>query len=133
MTVYVTGFVKSLAVEPLVCVVEPTLTDAPVVVKVATRCLTSVPEGTVTEMVCASWSMAPRTTGFSEWKLKAVIALAELGAEIVNATLELQGPAPAELLPRTFQVRATVRGRAAVVVHLVVVTPVFFTTSLLPW
>ena len=52
MTVYVTDFVKSLAVEPLNWVIEPTLTFAfAEAVKVATNFETSVPYGTFTVIV----------------------------------------------------------------------------------
>ena len=42
---YVTGLVKSFGVVALVCGVEPTLTDEPVVVNVATRDVIGVPHG----------------------------------------------------------------------------------------
>ncbi len=79
MTRYVTGFVKSFVVTPLVWGTPPTLTDAPVVANVATRCARSVPEGTVTAMVCAVSSIVPTAAGLRPWKLKAVMALAVEG------------------------------------------------------
>ena len=69
---YVTGFVKLFAVVPLVCVVAPTATEAPVVVNEATRAVTSVPFGTVTAM------LVPEITPVPSGKLKTVIALVEL-------------------------------------------------------
>jgi hypothetical protein len=59
VTVYATGAVKLLGVVPLVCTAAPTLTLAPVVVNVATRVVTSVPNGTVTAMVFAGSFMIP--------------------------------------------------------------------------
>jgi hypothetical protein len=51
VTVYVTGFVKSFAVTPLVCTIPFTVTDVPVVVNVAVRFVTSVPFGNVTPIL----------------------------------------------------------------------------------
>ena len=53
----------------------PTLTEAPVVLKVATRALTLVPKGTVRAMVRAASVTMPVTGGDNPWKLKAVMAL----------------------------------------------------------
>ena len=64
----------------------PTVTDAPVVVKVATRAVTLVPDGTVRAMVCAVSLMVPVTAGDSPEKLKAVMALAELRATVTVTT-----------------------------------------------
>jgi hypothetical protein len=69
-----TGLVKSLAVAPLVWTVEPTFIEAPVVVKLATKAVTFVPNGTVTAMPVPA--MVPVDAGLvSE---NAVIAFAEL-------------------------------------------------------
>ena len=73
-TVYVTGPVKLLAVVPLVCVVVPTLTEAPVEAKVAIKAITSVPKGTVKTTVFADSLIVAVTAGLV--KLKAVNAFA---------------------------------------------------------
>ena len=73
-----TGFVKLLAVVPLACVVVLTFTDAPVVVKVATRAVTFVPKGTVTAILVSV--ITPTATGLV--KLKAVISFAGLAATV---------------------------------------------------
>ena len=76
---------KLLAVTPLTCRAAPTLTEAPVVVKVATRAVRLVPAGTVRAIVWAASLTVPTTGGARPWKLKAVMALAALGV----------GPGPA--------------------------------------
>jgi cell division protein FtsL len=63
VTVYATGAVKLLGVTVLVCSKPPTFTLAPVVVNVATRAVTSVPNGTVTAMVFAGSFMIPVAPG----------------------------------------------------------------------
>ena len=77
VTVYTTGPPKLLAVVPLTCIVLPTLTDAPVVVKVAAKAVTSVPNGTVAEIVVPL--MVPATVderaALASVKLNAVISL----------------------------------------------------------
>ena len=64
---------KSFGVAPLTWAVPRTLTVVPVVVKVATSAVRSVPKGTVTAIVRAPSSIVPTTAGESPWKLKAVI------------------------------------------------------------
>src|SRR5512143_3624989 len=54
VTVYTTGPVKLFGVTPLVWSTPLTCTFVPLKVKVATRVVTSVPEGTVTAMVFAT-------------------------------------------------------------------------------
>ena len=76
-----TGLLKLLAVVPLVCVTAPTLTDAPVVVKVATRAVRSVPNGTVTAIVLPLSLTVPLPS-----MVKAVIALAGLAATLTDST-----------------------------------------------
>jgi hypothetical protein len=66
--------VKSFFVTPLICSVVPTPTETPVVVKVAARWATSMPQGTPTAMVALVWSMTPETAG--EAKPKAVMSFA---------------------------------------------------------
>jgi len=74
----VTGFEKSLAVVPLGCAVPLTLTYAQVVVKVATRAVTSVPKGTVraisVPLIVPVTSLERAGLSAAE-KLKAVISL----------------------------------------------------------
>lgn len=70
---YTTGLEKSFAVVPLTWTVEPTLTEAPVVVKLATRAFTAVPVGTVTAMLVPL--IEPVAEG--EAKPKEVIAFAD--------------------------------------------------------
>ena len=57
----------------------PTLTPVPVVVKVATRAVTGVPNGTVTEMVLFASLIVP-TAPVNPANEYAVIALAEFAA-----------------------------------------------------
>ena len=80
VTVYVTGLVKSFGVVPLTCVVAPTLTNEPVVVKVATSAVTFVPKGTVTAM------LVPLIKPIDDWavKLKAVISFAGFAATMTE-------------------------------------------------
>jgi hypothetical protein len=66
--------VKLLAVVPLTWGVPPTATEAPVVVKVATRAVTLVPKGTVSAMVEGVPSVMTLLTA-GDTKLKAVMAL----------------------------------------------------------
>ena len=61
VTVYTTGLVKLFAVVLLVWSVVPTFTLAPVVVNVATRAVTFVPNGMVTAMVFAVSLIVPAT------------------------------------------------------------------------
>ena len=74
--------VKLFAVTPLTCGVALTATELPVVVKVATSAVTSVPNGTVTAISVPV--ITPATAGLV--KPKAVISLAELAA-IVTVTV----------------------------------------------
>ena len=73
---YVTGLVKLFGVVPLTCVVAPTRTDAPVVVKLATSAVTFVPNGTVTAILVPV--ITPTADGLV--KLNAVISLAGFAA-----------------------------------------------------
>ena len=69
---------KSFGVVPLTCGVTPTLTDEPVVVKVATRAVTFVPNGTVTAILVPE--ITPVAAGVV--KLKAVISFVVLGLNV---------------------------------------------------
>ena len=67
---------------PLVCVVPLTETDFPVVVKFATKAVTSVPDGTVAVMLVpliVAVTSDERAVFVASVKLKAVIALEEEG------------------------------------------------------
>gem|GEM_PF-3608673 len=85
VTVYTTGLVKSFDVVPLVCATAPTLTPVPVVVNVATRAVTFVPFGMITDRVFADSFIVPATPA-SEY---AVMALAELGATVTVTVYEM--------------------------------------------
>ena len=77
-----------MAVAPLVWMAEPTLTEAPVVVNVAIKAVTSVPKGTVKATVFADSLIVPVTAGLI--KLKAVKALEEmLWAWIFNVIVKV--------------------------------------------
>ena len=67
-----------MAVVPLTCNVAPTLTDEPVVVKVATSAVTFVPIGTVTAILVPV--ITPTAAGVV--KLKAVISFAGFKATV---------------------------------------------------
>lgn len=54
---------KLLGVVPLTCGVLPTATATPLVLNVATRALTLVPNGTVRAMACVPSLMMPVTAG----------------------------------------------------------------------
>jgi hypothetical protein len=85
--------VKSFGVFPLACAALPTFTPAPVVVKVAIKAVTFVPNGTVTAMVFAFSSMVPVAAGLvSE---NAVMALA------LETGLPPPPPPPPQALKRT--------------------------------
>ena len=71
------------AVVPLTCAVPLILTDAPVVVKLATSAVTFVAYGTVTATVFALSSIAVLV---DVGKVKAVIALAGLAATLTVTT-----------------------------------------------
>ncbi len=85
VTVYVTGDVKSCA--------TPEFGDtlAPVCMMVGTRLVTFVPYGTASEIVLSTSLIVPITFGVTSLKLKAVMALAGLGAtnSTVNFNLSL--------------------------------------------
>lgn len=81
---YVTAFVKSFAVVPLVCVVAPTLTlDKAEFVNEATNAVTLVPKGTVIAIFVPV--ITPVAEG--EEKLKAVISFAVLAGVTVTVTV----------------------------------------------
>src|SRR5258708_28497515 len=67
-TVEATGPVKLLGVVPLTCTVDPTDTLAPLVLKVATKAVTSVPHGILTVMVFAFSSITPEAAGLANEK-----------------------------------------------------------------
>lgn len=77
---YITASVKSLAELPLVWVMDPTLADTPVMVNVATNDETSVPRGTVPDIVWLLSSIIAvisddKDSLFEAKKLKAETAL----------------------------------------------------------
>ena len=88
VTVYVTDFVKSLAVEPLIWVIKPTLTLAfAEAVKVATNFVTSVPKGTVAVMFVPE--IVAATTGVNPSKLNVLITFSEdLDIETIKLTFD---------------------------------------------
>ena len=106
VTVYATGLVKSFGVVPLTCTIFPTFTAAPVVVNVAIRAVTSVPYGTVTEMVLAFSSMTPVADGLVNEK--AVMAFAPEGGVTIL-------PPPPPPPPHEMRTNTTARNNNVVV------------------
>ena len=73
-----------MGVVPLVCTTVPTLTDAPVETKVATKAVTFVPKGTVSATVFADSVIVPLTAGLA--KVKLVKAFAGLATTVTVTT-----------------------------------------------
>jgi len=91
VTVYITLFEKLLAVTPLACNVLPTETDLPVVVKVATKAVTFVSDGTVAVIfvpLIVAVISDERAVLVSSVKPKSVIALASMAAVVLAVDTE---------------------------------------------
>jgi len=78
--------VKSLAVTPLVWIVEPIFTETPVVVKFATKAVTLVPNGTVTAIAVPV--MVPVDAGLV--KENAVISFVGLNGSPVDELVQAE-------------------------------------------
>jgi hypothetical protein len=81
VTVYTSGVMKLFGVVPLVCATAPADTPVPVVVKFATRVVTSVPNGRLTAMVLAGSLIVPGNPGSPANEYE-VMVLAKLGATV---------------------------------------------------
>ena len=85
---------KLLGVVPLVCTAVPTFTDAPVETNVATRAVTSVPEGTVSATVFEDSVIVALAAGLVKLKVVRAFAVSVMGVVLIVKCIVIVSESP---------------------------------------